>query len=67
MEVKSQLDPRKDNEVFALHHVFLPRVRRLLDRFVQGLNNLSVSEHLGNCGYLDASQTSTHPMLAILL
>lgn len=43
MEGNNLLDPGSDNDMFALHYVFLPRVQRLLDRFVQCFNMHSVS------------------------
>lgn len=43
MEGNNLLDPGSDNDMFALHYVFLPRVQRLLDRFVQRFTMHSVS------------------------
>ena len=41
-EANNLLDPGSDDDMFALHYVFLPRVQRLLDRFVQRFNMHSV-------------------------
>ena len=46
MEENNLLDPDNDNDMFALHYVFLPRVQRLLDTFVQCFNmHLVSTEH----------------------
>ena len=46
MESHRILDPGNEIDMYALHYVFLPRVQRLLDRFVQRFNMHSVStEH----------------------
>ena len=43
MEAQHILDPGSELDVFALHYIFLPRIQRLLDRFVQRFNFHSVS------------------------
>ena len=46
MEAQHILDPGSEPDVFALHYIFLPRIQRFLDRFVQRFNFHSVStEH----------------------
>ena len=46
LEANNLLDPGSDSDMCALHYVFLPRVQRLLDRFVQRFNMHSLStEH----------------------
>lgn len=46
MESHRILDPGNEIDMYALHYVFLPRVQRLLDRFVRRFNMHSVStEH----------------------
>ena len=43
MEASHVFDPGCDHDMLALHYVFLPRVQRLLDRFVQRFNFHSIS------------------------
>lgn len=46
MEANRILDPGSDRDIYVLHYVFLPRVQRFLDRFVQRFNFHSIStEH----------------------
>ena len=46
MEAQHILDPGSDLDVFVLHYIFLPRIQRFLDRFVQCFNFHSMStEH----------------------
>ena len=46
MEAQHILDPGNDLDIFVLHYIFLPRIQRFLDRFVQRFNFHSVStEH----------------------
>ena len=46
MEANLILDPGSDADIYALHYVFLPRIQRLLNRFVQRFNVHSIStEH----------------------
>ena len=39
LEEDNLLNPLNDAHIFALHYVYVPRINRCLDRFVQGWNN----------------------------
>ena len=46
MESTGCLDPLNDIHLFALHHVYMPRINRALDEFVQQHNNYRLrTEH----------------------
>ncbi|KAG8921866.1 hypothetical protein FRC02_012305 [Tulasnella sp. 418] len=45
MEDKGYLDPDDSTQLWALHTVFLPRINRALEAFIQTWNNHKVSSH----------------------
>ena len=43
LETEQLLDPLNEVDLFCLHQVYLPRINKILDEFVESWNNHSLS------------------------